>query len=135
MCIVVTLALAAAIGQADLAPGKMAGQIMATFLLATMLGAAGGLAWSALLERVHDLDHSISTTPAFMLLVYAARVPVVRASFDAGTTREDAAVAVVMAPKGLAAAVLASVPLKAGFAGGAGPSSPSPTPRCCARSC
>jgi potassium/hydrogen antiporter len=208
LCIVVTLALAATIGQADLAPGKMAGQIMATFLLATMLGAAGGLAWSALLERVHDLDHSISTTPAFMLLVYgfaellgysgaiaalafgitlgnirdlplkvlerfasfkpvtvsdfekqvyaevvfiakaffflyiglqikgsgpalwgaaalavllvyAARVPVVRASFDAGTTREDASVAAVMAPKGLAAAVLASVPLQAGFAGGA----------------
>lgn len=208
LCIVVTLALAATITQPELAPGKMVGQILATFLLAAMVGAVGGLAWSAILDRVHDLDHSISTTPAFMLLVYgfaetlgysgaiaalafgvtlgnirdlplgllqrfasfrpvtvsdferqvyaevvfiakaffflyiglqikgsglalwgaaalavllvyAARVPVIRAVFDAGTTRDDAATAAVMAPKGLAAAVLASVPLQAGFAGGA----------------
>jgi cell volume regulation protein A len=208
LCIVVTLALAATISQPELAPGKMVGQILATFLLAAMIGAAGGLAWSAILDRVHDLDHSISTTPAFMLLVYgfaellgysgaiaalafgvtlgnisdlplkvlqrfasfrpvtvsefekevyaevvfiakaffflyiglqikgsgpalwgaaalavilvyAARVPVIRAAFDPGTTRDDASVAAVMAPKGLAAAVLASVPLQAGFAGGA----------------
>ncbi len=204
LCIVVTLALAATATQAELEPGKMLGRIAATFLLAVAVGAAGGLAWSAILGRVHDLDNSTSTTPAFMLvvygtaellgysgaiaalafgvtlgnisdlpeslrrrfasfrpatvsglekriyaeivflakafffvyiglqmkssepwlwavalgatvLIYAARIPVVRLSFDAKTTRDDAAVAAALAPKGLAAAVLATVPLHAGF--------------------
>jgi cell volume regulation protein A len=209
LCIVVTLALADSIRAPELRPGLMLGRVMSTFLLATVIGAAGGLLWSAILEKVHDLDHSISTTPAFLLVVYGvseslgfsgaisalafgvilgnikdlvssgplgriasfrpvavseveravfaeivflmkafffvyiglhirlgdprllliavlvsvaiyiARIPVIRLAFDRTVSRDDAALAAVLAPKGLAAAVLAAVPSRFGFPNGA----------------
>ncbi|MDX6768397.1 MAG: cation:proton antiporter [Elusimicrobiota bacterium] len=207
ICIVVTLSLAATISSPEVLPGRVLGQILASFLLAVLIGGAGGLAWSAILDRVHDLEHSLSTTPAFMLiiygvaeglgysgaiaalafgvalgnirdlplgflkgftsfspvtvsdterevyaevvfiakafffiyiglqikgsspvlwgvallatvLIYAARIAVVRLSFDAATPRDDVSTASALAPKGLAAAVLAAVPLRAGFTHG-----------------
>lgn len=51
-------------------------------------------------------------------LVYALRIPVVLLSLDRLTPRFDASVAAVLVPKGLAAAVLASLPLHAGIPGG-----------------
>lgn len=208
LCIVVTLALASTAASTEMQLGRLVGQIFASFLMAGLTGTAGALAWSAILDRVHDLDHSISTTPAFMLviygiaeslgysgaiaalafgvtlgniqylplkmferfasfrpvtvseveravyaevvfiakafffvyiglqvkgsdpriwlmasilvlLIYAARLPVVAASFGGDTSRDDVSVAAMLAPKGLAAAVLASIPARAGFAGGA----------------
>lgn len=204
LCIVVTLSLASTISSTEVLPGRLLGQILAAFLLAALIGGAGGLAWAAILDRVHDLDHSLSTTPAFMLIVYGvaeglgfsgaiaalafgitlgnirdlplkflerfasfrpvsvsdverevyaevvfiakafffiyiglqirgsapalwgaallataaiylARIGVVRVSFDRETPRDDASTAAALAPKGLAAAVLAAVPLRAGF--------------------
>ncbi|MBI4346681.1 MAG: cation:proton antiporter [Elusimicrobia bacterium] len=52
------------------------------------------------------------------LLIYALRVPVVRLSLDRAAPRFDAAIATAMAPKGLAAGVLASLPLQAGLPSG-----------------
>jgi len=53
------------------------------------------------------------------LLIYMMRVPVVGASMDkANTSYGEAAVMSVMIPKGLASAVVASIPLQQGFAGG-----------------
>lgn len=205
LCIVVTLALADSIRAPELRPGLMVGRVLSTFLLATLVGAAGGLLWSAILEKVHDLEHSISTTPAFLLIVYGvsetlgfsgaisalafgitlgnikdlaplgplsrlaafrpvavsevekavfgeivflmkafffvyiglhirlgdprtfliaalvsaaiyvARIPVIRLAFDRSSPRDDASLAAVLAPKGLAAAVLAAVPTRFGF--------------------
>jgi len=51
--------------------------------------------------------------------IFIVRVPVVRWTMSAKTSSGDAAIAGVMTPKGLAAAVLASMPLQAGVAGGA----------------
>lgn len=208
LCIVVTLALADSIRAPELRPGLMLGRVMSTFLLATLIGGAGGLLWSAILGKVRGLEHSVSTTPAFLLIVYgvsetlgfsgaisalafgvvlgnvddlplgglaraasfkpvavtevekaifaeivflmkafffvyiglhirwsdprlvviaalaalalfAARVPVVRLAFDRSSSRDDAALAAVMGPKGLAAAVLAAVPARYGYAHGA----------------
>lgn len=207
LCIVITLSLASTISSTEVLPGRLLGQILAAFLLAVLIGGAGGLAWAAILDRVHDLDHSLSTTPAFMLIVYGvaeglgfsgaiaalafgitlgnirdlplkflerfasfrpvtvsdverevyaevvfiakafffiyiglqikgsapklwgaallatlaiylARIAVVRVSFGKETPRDDAATAAALAPKGLAAAVLAAVPLRAGFVHG-----------------
>lgn len=50
--------------------------------------------------------------------VYAARVVIVRGLVSKDAPRNDAAVAAVMVPKGLAAAVLAGLPIQAGVAGG-----------------
>jgi len=49
------------------------------------------------------------------LVLFLIRIPVVRLAFDASTTRFDASIAAVMVPKGLAAAVLATLPLQAGI--------------------
>ena len=70
LCIVVTLALASAATSSEMLVGRVFGQILASFLMAALTGVAGALAWSAILGRVHELDHSISTTPAFMLVIY-----------------------------------------------------------------
>lgn len=50
--------------------------------------------------------------------LFLVRVPVVRWSLSPETSRADASLAAVMTPKGLAAAVLASMPLQAGLASG-----------------
>ncbi|MBI4054500.1 MAG: cation:proton antiporter [Elusimicrobia bacterium] len=55
---------------------------------------------------------------AVTLLLLVLRAPVVYLSMGRSTPRLDASLAAVMIPKGLAAAVLASLPLRAGFASG-----------------
>jgi potassium/hydrogen antiporter len=55
---------------------------------------------------------------AAVLGAYAARLALVRITMNRAVSRYDASVASVMAPKGLAAAVLAGVPLQFGIAGG-----------------
>lgn len=52
------------------------------------------------------------------VLLFAARAPVVRLSAPRSLSSDDAAVCAVMAPKGLAPAVLASLPIQQGVAGG-----------------
>jgi cell volume regulation protein A len=49
------------------------------------------------------------------LVLFLVRIPVVRLAFDTSTTKFDASIAAVMVPKGLAAAVLATLPLQAGI--------------------
>lgn len=55
---------------------------------------------------------------ATVVAVYAARLLITRFTLSASATTTDATVAAVMVPKGLAAAVLASVPAQQGLAGG-----------------
>jgi len=50
--------------------------------------------------------------------IFVLRIPVVRLSLSKSTPASDASLIAVMAPKGLAAAVLASIPLREGIAGG-----------------
>lgn len=208
LCIVFTLALVDSIRAPELRPGVMLGQVLSTFLLSALIGGAGGLLWSAILDKARGLAHSVSTTPAFLLIVYglsetlgfsgaiaalafgvvlgnvedlplgplskmasfrpvavsdvekavfaeivflmkafffvyvglqirwsdpalflaaaflstalyAARVPVVRLAFDRDSPRDEVSLAAVLAPKGLAAAVLAAVPARYGFEHGA----------------
>jgi cell volume regulation protein A len=52
------------------------------------------------------------------LVVFALRIPVVRYSTNRALPRRDASIMAVMAPKGLAPAVLASIPLQQGIPGG-----------------
>lgn len=53
-----------------------------------------------------------------VVVVYAARLVITRAVLNRTTSRRSAAMTAVMVPKGLAAAVLASLPLQHGVAGG-----------------
>ncbi|MFQ6087654.1 MAG: cation:proton antiporter [Candidatus Methanofastidiosia archaeon] len=204
LCIVITLGFIQAIKYHELKPGLILGEIIASFLLATAMGALAAFFWSTLLNRIRHLENSIFTTPAFVfilfgvaellgysgaisalafgivlgnihslklpilkrltssrpvslnkiekaffgeavfllktfffvyiglsvrltnfmlilaglgltLVMFLIRIPVVRLGMDKTVTRFDASVAAVMVPKGLAAAVLASLPLQAGI--------------------
>lgn len=210
LCIVVTLALIQMLRLNELRLGLMAGQIIASFTLAGVIGVLGALFWSHVLERVRKLENSIFTTPAFVFVIfgssellgysgaiaalafgvtlgnigglqahvpalkdalalrpmrlndmeraffaeivfllktfffvyiglsirfndlalvalglllvaalYVARVPVVRLSVGPQASRFDASIAFAMVPKGLAAAVLASLPAQEGLPSGA----------------
>lgn len=70
LCIVVTLALLSSIRYGELRPGLMLGQVIASFVLAALLGHAGGLFWSTVLDKVRKLENSIFTTPAFVLILF-----------------------------------------------------------------
>jgi NhaP-type Na+/H+ or K+/H+ antiporter len=48
----------------------MLGSMLASFLLAGLFGTLGGLAWSLALSRIHGLQNSIFTTPAFVCIVF-----------------------------------------------------------------
>lgn len=63
--------------------------------------------------------HTVLAGLGLTAALFVVRVPVVRWSLTAKTSRSDASLAAVMTPKGLAAAVLASMPLQAGLGGGA----------------
>jgi NhaP-type Na+/H+ or K+/H+ antiporter len=208
LCIVVTLALIQSVKYHELRPGLMLGQILASFLLAAVIGTLAAFFWSTVLNRIRRLENSTFTTPAFVFIVFGVaellgysgaisalafgvalgnsrsfqlpvvkglallrpiklqateealfsemvflfktfffvyiglsirltdrnlvlagvgltliafitRIPVVRLAMNRVVKSFDASVASVMVPKGLAAAVLASLPLQAGVEKGA----------------
>ncbi len=63
-----TLLAAYKIGRVDVA--SMTGQMIAAFVLATMLGIAGAFMWSILLNRMRTLQNTVFTTPAFVFIIY-----------------------------------------------------------------
>ncbi len=71
LVIVVALGFMSAQQMGALNLGGMAGGMLASFLLAGAIGAMGGFAWSLALTRIHGLQNSIFTTPAFVCVVFA----------------------------------------------------------------
>jgi potassium/hydrogen antiporter len=63
-----TLLTAYKIGKIDV--GFVAGQMIAAFILAAMLGIAGAFLWSILLNRMRTLQNTVFTTPAFVFIIY-----------------------------------------------------------------
>lgn len=207
LCIVGVFALLQVHAQGELNAGHLVGSVMAAMIFAAVIGVAGGVGWLLVLERIRDFPNSISSTLAYvfivygateflgysgaiaalslgitlgnshrlglkkwlklhhdvdplspedlnfyreavfllktyffiylgvsihfgswttvlaallmMALVYLARLLVVRKIYrDPSVNLRDAAITVTMVPKGLAAAVLASLPLQQGVAGG-----------------
>jgi NhaP-type Na+/H+ or K+/H+ antiporter len=70
LCIVVALGLFEAYQFGELRPGLIVGHLMASFLMASMIGALSAFGWSLLLHRVRTLQYSILTTPAFVFVVF-----------------------------------------------------------------
>ena len=50
--------------------GQMAGQIIATLIMAGIAGGGAGLIWSVLLQRIRGLENSMFTTPAFVFVLF-----------------------------------------------------------------
>lgn len=208
LCIVTALAFIQAIRYHEVRPTLMLGQLIASFLVAAIIGALAACFWSATLQRVRHLENSMFLTPAFVFVIFSiaellgysgaiaalafgivlgniqsfslsalrdllrgravrltqveeaffseivfllktfffvyiglsirltdlallaigvgivgvlflVRVPVVRMALGRIARGMDGALAAVMIPKGLAAAVLASLPAQAEVAGGA----------------
>ncbi|MDE3188525.1 MAG: cation:proton antiporter [Acidobacteriota bacterium] len=205
--IVIALALLDGMQAGNVHWGPVAGKLVASFLIAAMLGALGAVCWSNLLSRMRTLQNGMFTTAAFVflifgvtemlgysgaiaalvfgiglgnvnwhgallsrkfpslepvglnehektffaeivfllkmfffvyiglsiqfkslwwitfgltvtLLIFIVRIPIVRFGVNKVIARTDACRMAAMAPKGLAAAVLASVPLQQGMLGG-----------------
>lgn len=70
LCIVGTLGLLQYTAQPDIRFGAVAGNILSSFLLASLIGAAGGFAWSLFLARIRRLENSTFLTPAFVFILF-----------------------------------------------------------------
>lgn len=52
--------------------GSMLGQVIASVLMALVIGVIGGILWSGFLDRIRKLQNSMFLTPAFVFVVYGA---------------------------------------------------------------
>ncbi len=68
LAVPLTLMTAYKVGNFDIA--FMTGQMIAAFVVATMLGIAAAFAWSVLLNRIRILKNTVFTTPAFVFILF-----------------------------------------------------------------
>jgi cell volume regulation protein A len=70
LSIVVTVALVEAymVGRFEFI--SVAGDLIASFLVALVFGVIGALIWSVMLNRVHAVKNAMFTTPAFVFVIY-----------------------------------------------------------------
>ena len=50
--------------------GKVAGNVLASFILATLLGFIGAMIWASLLQKIRRLRNSMFLTPAYLFIIY-----------------------------------------------------------------
>ncbi len=70
LSIVLVIALVKAHETEGLQVMHVVGSILSSFVLASLLGIASALLWSALLGRIRTLKNSMFTTPAYLFVVY-----------------------------------------------------------------
>ncbi|MEM1057879.1 MAG: cation:proton antiporter [Verrucomicrobiota bacterium] len=79
ICLVIALAIlrwnrvggdTEAAGSALASSTETLGSIIAAFIIAVMIGIAGGVIWALMLEKVRQLKNTISTTLSFVFIIY-----------------------------------------------------------------
>ena len=70
LCIVFAWAFMQAILSGAMNVGRVIGEILSSFILATVIGVIAAILWSYVLDRVRHVKNSILTTPAFVFIVY-----------------------------------------------------------------
>lgn len=70
LCIVFAWAFMQAILSGAMNVGRVIGEILSSFILATVIGIIAAILWSYVLDRVRHVKNSILTTPAFVFIVY-----------------------------------------------------------------
>ena len=70
LCIVFAWAFMQAIQSGAMNVGRVIGEILSSFILATVIGIIAAVLWSYVLEKVRHVKNSILTTPAFVFIVY-----------------------------------------------------------------
>ena len=70
LCIVFAWAFMQAILSGAMNVGRVIGEILSSFILASVIGIVAAVLWSYVLNRVRHVKNSILTTPAFVFIVY-----------------------------------------------------------------
>lgn len=70
LCIVFAWAFMEAILSGSLNVGQILGNIISSFILASIIGIMASILWSYVLDKVRHVKNSILTTPAFVFIVY-----------------------------------------------------------------
>lgn len=68
--IVVALSLMDSYKMGALSVGSMVGKLLASLIMASLLGLLGGVVWSSLLDRVRKIRNSMFLTPAFVFVLF-----------------------------------------------------------------
>ena len=70
LCIVFAWAFMQAIQSGSMNVGRVIGEILSSFILATVIGIIAAIFWSYVLDKMRHFKNSILTTPAFVFIVY-----------------------------------------------------------------
>ena len=70
LCIVFAWAFMQAIQSGEMNVGRTIGEILSSFILATVIGMIAAIFWSYVLDKMRHFKNSILTTPAFVFIVY-----------------------------------------------------------------
>lgn len=70
LCIVGVFALLQAYTQGGIDPGRLVGSVLAALLFAALIGVLGGIGWLLVLGKVRDFPNTISSTLAYVFIVY-----------------------------------------------------------------
>jgi len=54
----------------EVAPGKLVGEVLSAMIIASFIGVLGGIGWLMVLGRVRDFPNTISSTLAYVFIVY-----------------------------------------------------------------
>ena len=70
LCIVGVFALLQVYTQGSIEPGRLVGSVLASLVFAAIIGALGGIGWLLVLGKVRDFPNTISSTLAYVFIVY-----------------------------------------------------------------
>lgn len=70
LSIVVSLAIIESFKMGEMSVGLLVGKVLASVLLALVIGVIGGIVWASLLDRIRTMRNSMFLTPAFVFILY-----------------------------------------------------------------
>ena len=70
LCIVGVFALLQVYTQGGVEPGRLVGGVLAALIFAAVIGVLGGIGWLLVLGKVRDFPNTISSTLAYVFIVY-----------------------------------------------------------------
>lgn len=68
--IVVTLAVIEGFKMGNVSVPAMFGRVLATIVVSLLIGFAGGIFWSSMMQKIRKLENSMFLTPAFVFVMY-----------------------------------------------------------------
>lgn len=72
LCIVGVFALLQIYTQGGVEPGRLIGSVLSALIFAAVIGVVGGIGWLLVLGKVRDFPNTISSTLAYVFIVYGA---------------------------------------------------------------